>query len=95
MQDFKDWVEEWAEKMDAANAVGNTHQVFQGVKALRGKREKPPCNLSTSAQGEPLDDAEAISSAWEQFLTIKFAATTAERDRPDMEELPVTQDARL
>ena len=34
LQDFKDWVSEWAETMQAANAVGNTHKVCQGVKVL-------------------------------------------------------------
>ena len=34
LQDFKDWVSEWAESMQAANAVGNTHKVYQGVKVL-------------------------------------------------------------
>ena len=46
MQDFHDWVAEWAGTMQAANGVGNTSKIFEGVKALRGKRERPPCNLS-------------------------------------------------
>ena len=91
LQGFHDWVAEWADKMQSANAVGDTHKVFDGVKALRGKRERPPCNLSTDAQGAPLDDAAAVAQVWEEFLSDKFAATEAEAKRPDMEELPATQ----
>ena len=90
MQDFKDWVSEWADTMQAANSVGDTHKVYEGVKALRGKREAPQCNLSTNAQGAPLDDAVAIAEAWESFLKNKFAATDKERQRPDMANLPPT-----
>ena len=91
LKNFHDWVSEWAESMREVNAVGNTHKVYQGVKALRGKREKPPCNLSVDAQGQPLDDAQAIAVVWEEFLTKKFAATDAEEARPPMEPLPPTQ----
>ena len=65
--------------------------MFEGVKVLCGKREKPSCNLSTDAQGAPLDDAAAIATAWEEFLSNKFAATAAEVQRPEMEDLPNTQ----
>ena len=34
MQDFKDWVSEWADTMQAASDVGDTHKVFEGVKVL-------------------------------------------------------------
>ena len=78
LQDFHDWVAEWADKMQSANAVGDTHKVFDGVKALRGKRERPPCNLSTDAQGAPLDDAAAATQVWKEFLSDEFAATEVE-----------------
>ena len=32
-----------------------------------------------------------MAAVWEEFLTKKFAATTAENKRPDMETLPCTQ----
>ena len=74
--------------MQGANAVGDTHTVYDGVKALRGKKEKPPCNLSTNAQGAPLDDATAVAEAWELFLTGKFASRNAEARHGDPPDHP-------
>ena len=89
LQDFKDWVSEWAEVMSNANKVGNTRRVYEGVKALRGKSERPPCNLSTNSQGVPLADAAAVAETWEEFLTNKFTATETEASRPPMSTLPI------
>ena len=77
--------------MSNANKVGNTRRVYEGVKALRGKSERPPCNLSTNSQGVPLADAAAVAETWEEFLTKKFAATEAEARRPPMSTLPITR----
>ena len=41
LADFESWVSEWAAKMDKANGVGDTKQVYEGVNALAEKREKP------------------------------------------------------
>ena len=77
--------------MQATCDVGDVHRVYEGVKALRDKREKQPCNLSTDARGTPLDDPKVVATAWEEFLKNKFAATEAENQRPEMEKLPPTQ----
>ena len=77
--------------MTSASAVGDTRRVYEGVKVLRGEREKSPCNLSVNAKGVPLNDTQAIVKVWEDFLAKKFAATDAENKRPDMETLPHTQ----
>ena len=38
-----------------------------------------------------MHDETAVETAWEEFLSNKFAATEAEAQRPEMEKLPNTQ----
>ena len=91
ISDFQDWVQEHCEAMQAAEAVGNTRKIYQSVKALCNKKQRPEPNLTTDGQGKTLDCADDVVKRWSQFLEKKFAATDAEKERPAMEPLPSTQ----
>ena len=91
LQDFEDWVGEWAKEIETADGHGDTKRIYQGVKKLSEKPTKPPVNLTTDAQGKLLGQAEDVADVWVDFLTEKFACTKAETERPDMETLPCTQ----
>ena len=60
LKDFKDWVEDCAEELTAANNVGNTKKIFEMVNTMEGKRKKPPKNLITNKQGQLLTCATEV-----------------------------------
>ena len=92
LQDYEQWVSnKWADVIQSANGKGDTKRIYQAVKVLAQKREKPPTNITTDAEGKPLDSAEDVAATWEKFLRKKFAATTAEAQRDPMEWLPCTK----
>ena len=90
MRDFHAWVEEHANRMCIANGKGNTSAIYDSVKALAGKQQRPPKNLTSNGQGKLLRSATEVAARWYDFLSDKFAATPAERSRPEMEALPPT-----
>ena len=95
LNDFKEWVEECAETLTQADNVGDTKKIYNMVKSMEGKKEKPPKNLTTNKQGQLLTSATEVAAAWFHFLKEKFRATDAEQDdRPPMEPLPVAQGRR-
>ena len=90
--DFKSWVTKWADYMGEANGRGDVQKIYEGVKALAEKSEKPPSNLATDSTGNTLGCATDVAEAWFKFLSKKFAATEIERnERPAMEPLPCTK----
>ena len=50
LQDYEDWVGEWADRMQEANGRGDTKGIYDSVKALARKRTKPPTNIATDQQ---------------------------------------------
>ena len=91
LADYTSWVREWTDVIGDAESIGNTRGIYNGVKALARKPEKPPTNLNTDKDGHILKCAEDVAATWHQFLQAKFAATAAECDRPQMEQLPCTK----
>lgn len=91
LQDFERWVQEWADNISKAESKGDIRGIFKGVNALARKQSRPPANLNTDSDGNMLQGAEDVVETWYKFLRSKFAATTAENDRPEMEDLPCTQ----
>ena len=92
LQDYKDWVAEWADFMQTANGRGDVKEIYTAVKALAERREKSPTNLTKNSQGKLLISSEEVAKVWEEFLAKKFAATTTEmHERPPMEKLPDTK----
>ena len=91
LADFTNWVEKWAANIESAAGKGDTKKVYDGVKVLACKREKPSPNLTTDSQGNSLKCAKETAQAWNTFLTSKFAATDEELTRPELEPLPCTQ----
>ena len=61
--------------MEAADKKGNTRKIYNAVKALAAKTEKPQKNLIINQQGELLTSAEDVAEEWFKFLSKKFAAT--------------------
>jgi len=94
LRDYTKWVEEHSKKMNKANGQGDTRAIYKSVKALSGKRQQPPKNLTTDGQGSMLGDAKAVAARWYDFLSKKFAATKTETEtRQAMETLVPTQGA--
>ena len=77
--------------MTKANWQGDTKKIYDVVKTLAGKNERPPSNLVTDGQGNMLTSAADVAARWYQFLHDKFAATVVEQGRPPMPQLPPTQ----
>ena len=94
LADFQGWVDKCADNINEANMRGDTKTIYQGVKVLAQKHDKPSPNLTTDHQGVTLKCAEDVARAWHRFLKAKFSATEREEDdRPPMEDLPCTQGA--
>ena len=91
LADFEAWVQRCAEEMSKAAGHGDMRAVYKGVNTLAQKQAKPPSNINTDEQGNTLKCAEDTAAVWHRFLSKKFAATTAEQGRPEMEPLPCTQ----
>ena len=91
LADYTEWVQEWATEIGNAESIGDTRAIYKGVKALARKQDKPPTNLTTDSSGNMLKCAEDVAATWHQFLQAKFAATAAERARPQLEPLPCTK----
>ena len=89
LTDFKKWVQECANELSAANGVGDTKELYNIVRRMEGKPEKPPRNLTKNKDGVPLSDASEVAATWHSFLKEKFRATHEEiHVRPPMPELP-------
>ena len=91
LQDFENWVGKWADNIESAAGQGDTRKIYDSVKVLACKREKPSPNLTTDKDGTLLKSAKEVADAWNAFLTAKFSATDAELQRPAREQLPLTQ----
>ena len=91
INDFQNWVQEHCVEMQAAESVGDTRKIYQSVETLCNKKHRPEPNLTSDGQGNTLGCAEDVAKRWSQFLSEKFAATDAEKQRPAMEPLPCTQ----
>ena len=93
LRDYEDWVGEWADCLQESDQKGDTKGIYQAVKALARKQEKPPTNISKDANGKVFSSAEEIACAWEKFLKAKFSATEAEAQRPAMKPLQCTKNS--
>ena len=93
LQDYTDWVEVQGEVLVAVNGRGDTKKIYEVVDALKGKPGKPPANLTTDGQGNPLCSADDVADRWYHFLSNKFSATEHEEARQGMPlvALPNTQ----
>ena len=91
LKDFVDWVGKWSETIEVAAGKGDTKKIYDSVKVLACKRDKPSPNLTTDHNGNTLKCADEVAKAWHAFLTSKFAATDAELARPAREALPCTK----
>ena len=82
MRDHAEWVEQGAEEMADANAVGDTRKLHKVVKRLSGKEDKKPAvDLSVDKQGSLIADAKERVAVWFEFLQSKFAATERRQQR--------------
>ena len=92
LNDYKTWVNEWVDKIQLANGPqGDTKSIYEAVKKLEAKPEKPPINLTQDKDGKLLSGAKDVARVWEKFLLEKFSTTTEEDDRPEMQTLPNAQ----
>ena len=91
LTDFEMWVDKWAKKIEEAENVGDTKRIYEGVKVLAQKNERPSPNLTTDQYGNTLTCAEDVAREWHRFRTQKFSDTEAEKCRPRMERLPDTK----
>ena len=89
LSDFKEWVSKCSTRLSEADGKGDTKGIFNLVKAMEGKREKPSKNITTDKKDDNLlTCAEDVAEAWRTFLDDKFSATQEEALRPPMEPLP-------
>jgi hypothetical protein len=63
LDDFKQWVSEWADDMQGANGRGDTRAIYNAVKALASKKNRPQKNLAVDGQGSLLKNAEDVAEA--------------------------------
>ena len=63
LADFEHWVGEWATVIDDAESKGDTRSIYQAVKVLGGKPQKPSPQLATNKDGEPIGNAEDVAAA--------------------------------
>ena len=75
LQDFKEWVEEHSQNMQAVNGQGDVKKIYKSVNALSDERKSPPNNLITNGQGNMLTSAQEVANRWFTFLTSKFVVT--------------------
>ena len=94
LDDYQKWVRELVDEMETANAYGDTRKIYQTVKQIEAKPERPPANLRKDKNGKLLSNADEVATAWTTFLQRKFAATAAEQGRPEMQPLPDTKGAQ-
>ena len=62
LEDFKEWVGEWAEAISEAEGRDDVKNTYKGVKVLTCKHDQPPTNLTTDADGNTLKSVEDIVS---------------------------------
>ena len=60
LADYTDWVEAQGDSLSETNGRGDTKKIYEVVDALKGKSSKPPANLTTDDQGNPLSSAEEV-----------------------------------
>ena len=88
LNDYKDWVQTWTHKIAAADNIGNTRKISQGVKALSGAtKSKGGAQPTVNGQGQIITSAEELGSLWQQFLAKKFSATELEQAREEYPDL--------
>ena len=60
INDYKDWVAQQSKAMTKAKWQGDTKKIYEIVKTLSGKTERPPTNLTTDGQGNALGCANDV-----------------------------------
>ena len=63
LEDFEKWVGKWANTIESAAGKGDTRKIYDSVKVLACKREKPSPNLTTDKDGNMLKCAEEVAKA--------------------------------
>ena len=68
--------------MEAADRTGNTREMSRLRKLLSGKSKSSMTTPSKDMQGNPILSQDHLLSAWNEFLSQKFASPDADNDRP-------------
>ena len=76
----------------STNVVGGVRRIYKLVNVIANKPKKPPCNLTSDKEGNPLQTPDSITKTWMFFLNDKFKPTVKEGLRPDLEPLPKIAD---
>ena len=72
LKDYEDWVGSWADCMEDANGKGDTKGIYNAVKALARKQQKPRVNLTKNKHGKLLTGAEEAASIWDEKRTTNY-----------------------
>ena len=67
--------------MEAADRTGNTREVSRLTKLISGKSGSNNVMPSKDVNGKPILSTDKLLKAWNHFLTNKFTAPDADRDR--------------
>ena len=92
--DYRDWVSRWTERIEEANNMGDTKEIYRGVKAVSGLKQTFTDTQPTRLEnGNLIQNPQELAHVWSNFLAKKFEQTEQEKLRADFEALPQCQDA--
>ena len=80
-EDYRGYVDNIITDMEAAEQSGNTREVTRLTKVLSGKTSSGATMPSKDLSGDPIVSSEQLLSAWNSFLTEKFAPPQADANR--------------
>ena len=93
--DYRDWVSRWTERIEEANKMGDTKEIYRGVKAVCGTKstfsDTQPTKL---ANGKLIQQPQELADTWSNFLAKKFEQTEQETLRAEFEALHRKSHAR-
>lgn len=88
LKDYNDWLSKMAEKMEEADKKGDSKTIFNIVKIMSGIMTASSNHApSLDKNGDLILDQAKLARSWRDFLTGKFAATSAEAARDGYEDL--------
>ena len=81
-EDYRAYVDGIINDMETAERTGNKREVTRLVKLLNGKANTAAAMPSKDLTGKPIMSVDQLLTAWNEFLSKKFAAPDIDANCP-------------
>ena len=80
-EDYREYIDSMIGEMEAAERVGNQHEVTRITKVLSNRNSFSIVMPSRDLHGDPITSSHLLLNAWNEFLSKKFATPESDLHR--------------